>query len=67
MNAPVRFWFQRNAASIDRDIHSGELDLQQSKKDGATRLFRLAVAGCPKDFIEYEGANAELKALGAAQ
>jgi hypothetical protein len=66
VNAHVRFWFQRNAASIDRDIDTGELDLQQSKK-GATRLFRLAVAGRPKDFIEYEGANAELKALGAAQ
>jgi hypothetical protein len=28
------------------------------------RLFNLSVAECPKAFIECEGANAELKALG---
>jgi hypothetical protein len=33
----------------------------------ARRLFGLAAADCPKSFIEYEGARAELKALGASQ
>jgi hypothetical protein len=33
-------------------------------KNEATRLFKLAVDGCPKTFIEYQSATAELKALG---
>jgi lipoprotein NlpI len=40
--------------------------LQQAAKDQATRLFRLAVADCPRDFIELHAANIELKTLGAA-
>jgi hypothetical protein len=39
--------------------------LQQNQKDEAERLFRLAAAECPRNFVEYGGANAELKALGA--
>jgi len=30
------------------------------------RLFKLATAGCPKNYMEWSGANAELKALGVA-
>jgi hypothetical protein len=29
-------------------------------------LFRLAAATCPQSFVEHEGAETELKALGAA-
>jgi len=43
----------------------GELDLQAGKKDDATRRFRQAADGCPDYLISYEGAKAELKALGA--
>jgi lipoprotein NlpI len=39
--------------------------LHQSKKDAAIALFRAAAADCPKSFLEYEVAVAELKALGA--
>jgi lipoprotein NlpI len=46
------------------NFFSGELALQRGAKDEATRLFQLALTGCSKDFIEYGGANAELKALG---
>jgi len=43
----------------------GELDLQPGKKDDAARLFHQATDGCPEYLITYEGAKAELKALGA--
>jgi lipoprotein NlpI len=48
----------------EANFYTGELALQHGDKDGATRLFRLAAASCPKPFIEYEGAVAEIKALG---
>jgi lipoprotein NlpI len=57
----------KNGQICEANFYTGELDLQQGKKDDAIRLFRLAAASCPKSFVEYEGANAELKALGAAQ
>jgi lipoprotein NlpI len=50
----------------EANFYSGELALQRSDKRDALRFFRLAVNACPKDFIEWEGADAELKALGAA-
>jgi lipoprotein NlpI len=48
----------------EANFYTGELALQRADKDGATRLFRLATAGCPKSFIEYDSAVAEIKALG---
>jgi lipoprotein NlpI len=54
-----------NGQVCEANFYSGELALQQGKKDEAERLLRLAAAGCPKNFTEYGGANAELKALGA--
>jgi len=57
----------KNGRICEANFYTGERDLQQGKKDDAIRLFRLAAASCPKGFVEYEGANAELKALGAAQ
>ena len=52
----------------DAGIHLqlGRVLSAQGKKDDAIRLFRLAAASCPKGFVEFDGANAELKALGAA-
>ncbi len=49
----------------EANFYSGELALQQSAKDDAARLFRLAALDCPKNFYERPAANAELKALGA--
>src|SRR4029077_19860425 len=48
----------------EANFYTGELALQNGKKDEATRLFRLAAADCPKSFDEFSAANAELKALG---
>jgi len=48
----------------EANFYSGELALQQSNKENAMQLFRLAAADCPKSFIECKGANEELKALG---
>jgi lipoprotein NlpI len=48
----------------EANFYGGELTLQQARKDEATRLFRGAVAHCPKALIEWSAANAELNALG---
>jgi lipoprotein NlpI len=50
----------------EANFYSGELALRTNIKDEAARLFRLSSGDCPKDFIEWIAANAELKALGAA-
>lgn len=50
----------------DANFFSGELALQRGAKDEATRLFRLAATGCPKNRDAYDSTNAELKALGAS-
>ncbi|MGH6846955.1 MAG: tetratricopeptide repeat protein [Methylocella sp.] len=44
-------------------FYSGELAPLQGSKQDAARLFRIAADGCPKVFIEWAAANAELKAL----
>jgi lipoprotein NlpI len=50
----------------EANFYSGELALQQGKKDEAARLFKLAANDCPKGLIEWAAASAELKALGVA-
>jgi lipoprotein NlpI len=50
----------------EANFYSAERALSQSTKEEATRLFRLAASDCPHDFIEWDAANAELKALGVA-
>lgn len=47
------------------NFYSGELSLMKGAGDEATRLFRLAANGCPRSFMEWTAAKAELKALGA--
>jgi tetratricopeptide (TPR) repeat protein len=47
----------------EANFYIGELSLQQGKKGDAARLFRLAAADCPKNFVEWWAAGAELKAL----
>ncbi len=51
----------------EANFYTGEVALQRGDKDEATRLFKLAADGCPKNFVEWSGANAELKALGEKQ
>jgi lipoprotein NlpI len=49
----------------EANFYAGELALQQGAKDEAGQLFRLAANGCPHNFIEWLGANLELKALAS--
>jgi len=51
----------------EANFYSGEFALRTGATDEATRLFRLAAGDCPRSFIEWDAANAELKALGAAR
>jgi lipoprotein NlpI len=48
----------------EANFYTAELKLDQGARDDALKLFRLAAAGCPKGFLEWAAANAELKALG---
>lgn len=48
----------------EANFYIGELSLRNGDKAEATRLLRLAASTCPKRFMEYSGALAELKALG---
>jgi lipoprotein NlpI len=50
----------------EAQFYSGEWALRSGDKGEATRLFKLAANACPKDFLEWTAANAELKALGVA-
>jgi lipoprotein NlpI len=56
-----------NNQVCEANFYSGELALRAGAKDEATRLFRLAASDCPRGFIEWRAANANLKALGVAQ
>jgi lipoprotein NlpI len=45
---------------------AGELALINGDKDGAKALLRLAASECPKNFVQWPAANAELRTLGAS-
>jgi lipoprotein NlpI len=51
----------------EANFYSGELALQQGAKEEAARLFRLAAADCPREFVEGHSASAELEALGGSR
>jgi lipoprotein NlpI len=50
----------------EANFYSGEWALRTGAKGEASRLFNLAATDCPKDFLEWGAANAELKMAGAA-
>jgi lipoprotein NlpI len=50
----------------EANFYTGELALQRGAKKEAARLFRLAAADCPHDFVEGPAASAELLALDAS-
>jgi lipoprotein NlpI len=41
----------------------GTLELQKGSKEKAKRLFQVAASHCPRTFLEWRAAVAELKAL----
>jgi lipoprotein NlpI len=56
----------RKGQLCEANFYLGELALQQGAKERAARLFRLAAAGCPREFVEGPAAFAELKMLGVS-
>jgi lipoprotein NlpI len=50
----------------EANFYSGEFALQRGVKEEAARLFHLAAADCPRDFVERPAAYAELRALGVS-
>jgi len=48
----------------EAQFYGGEWKLLQGDRAGAAAALKAAVDGCPKSFIEYKGARAELKRLG---
>ena len=57
----------RNGQLCEAHFYSGQYALQQGDKPEATRLFRLAAAGCSHEFVEGAAANSELAALEGNQ
>ncbi|MGO9135188.1 MAG: tetratricopeptide repeat protein [Methylovirgula sp.] len=51
----------------EANFYGGELALQGGRKDEAKHLIGLAAEDCPKTFLEYDSAKAELEALAANQ
>jgi lipoprotein NlpI len=56
----------KRAQLCEANFYLGELALQQGAKENAARLFRLAAADCPREFVEGPAASAELKTLGVS-
>jgi len=57
---------RKRSMVCDVGFYGGELALRAGAKDDAAGLFRLAVANCQHNFVEWFAASAELKALGGA-
>ncbi|MFO0995848.1 MAG: tetratricopeptide repeat protein [Alphaproteobacteria bacterium] len=53
----------RNDQTCEAEFYLGELAQSLGKSDEAEKSFNRAIEICPKNFIEYEGAVAELKSL----
>jgi len=55
----------KRAHVCEVNFYAGELALARGARGEAQSLFRLAADGCPRTFVEWWAATAELKALGA--
>ena len=51
----------------EANFYLGELALQQGAKEEAARMFRLAAADCPREFVEGHSASSELEALAGSE
>jgi len=52
---------QSPSQRCEAQFYAGEWKLLQGDRSGATAALQAAVASCPKSFIEYKGAQAEVK------
>jgi lipoprotein NlpI len=57
----------RRGQVCEANFYSGEMALLHGAKEEAKRLFRLAAAGCARDFVEGSAASAELSELDQNQ
>jgi lipoprotein NlpI len=57
--------FKKKGQVCEANFYTAELALQQGGRERARQLLQLAITDCPKSFIEWPAANAELKAMGA--
>jgi lipoprotein NlpI len=56
--------FRKHGHVCEVNFFAGELALRRGNRQKATELFRMAAGDCPKTFVQYDAARAELKALG---
>jgi tetratricopeptide (TPR) repeat protein len=56
---------KRKGQVCEANFYTAEVALQRGSKEEARRLFEVAVADCPRTFVEWQAAGAELKAIGA--
>jgi len=54
---------QSPSQRCEAQFYAGEWKLLQGDRAGATAAFKAALDACPKSFIEYKGARAELRRL----
>lgn len=58
---------KRKGQLCEAHFYAAELTLQRGSREEALRLFDLAVADCPKTFIEKQAADFELSSLRASR
>ena len=51
----------------EANFYLAELALQQGAREEAKRMFRLAAADCPREFVEGHSASSELEALAGSE
>ena len=56
---------KKSGQICEANFYGGEFALTKGAKEEAIRLFRLAASECPHGYLEWDGAVAELKLLGA--
>lgn len=58
--------YKKKSQLCEANFYTAAFLLRHNAKTEAIRLFRLAASDCPKNFIEWRAAIAELAALGVA-
>ncbi|CCE11808.1 exported hypothetical protein [Bradyrhizobium sp. STM 3843] len=56
---------KRKGQVCEANFYAGELTLANGARDEAIRLLRVATEICPRQFVEWPAAHAELRRLGA--
>jgi lipoprotein NlpI len=59
--------YTKRGQVCEANFYSAQLALQQGAKAEAACLFHLAAADCPKGFVEWPAARAELRVIGESR